>query len=62
MARVSDFFSKESKSQKIFLGGDGKGGLARVSEYVLQRNQILKFCHLEYRIMAFLATFCITII
>ena len=46
MAWVSDFFSffsKESKSeQKLFpfCGGEGKGGLASVSEFVLQRIQI----------------------
>ena len=45
MARVSDFFClflKESKSEKMFpfLGGEGKGGLASVSEFVLQRIQI----------------------
>ena len=38
-------FSKESKSEKkIFVfflrGGEGKGGLASVSEFVLQRIQI----------------------
>ena len=45
MARVGDFFfflfSKESKSEKkFFLRGEGKGGLASVSEIVLQRLQI----------------------
>ena len=33
-------FSKESKSEKklsSFLGGEGKGGMASVSEFVLQR-------------------------
>ena len=43
-ARVSDFFlfSKESKSEKkfSFRGCEGKGGLASVSECVLQRIQI----------------------
>ena len=40
MARVSDFF-KESKSKKIiFGGGEGKGGLASISAFVLQRFQI----------------------
>ena len=37
------FFSKESKSEKkmfSFGGGEGKGGLARVSEFVLQKIQI----------------------
>ena len=41
MARVSDF-SKESESeQKMFpfSGGESKGGLASVSEFVLQRIQ-----------------------
>ena len=44
MARVSDFF-KESKSEKksFFLGGGkGKGGLASISAFVLQRFQIKK--------------------
>ena len=46
VARVSDFFfSKESKFEKklfSFRGGEGKGGLASVSEFVLQRIHILK--------------------
>ena len=43
MARVSDFFN-ESKSEKkiIFGGGEGKGGLASISAFVLQRFQIKK--------------------
>ena len=43
MARVSDFF-KESKSEKkhFFGGGEGKGGLASISAFVLQRFQIKK--------------------
>ena len=44
VARVSDFF-KESKSEKIiFFGGgeEGKGGLASISAFVLQRFQIKK--------------------
>ena len=45
MAKVSDIFlfSKESKSEKIcFLlqGGEGTGGFASVSEFVLQRIRI----------------------
>ena len=45
MARVSDFFffSKKSKFEKKlfpFGGGEGKGGLASVSEFDLQRIQI----------------------
>ena len=44
------FFSKESKSEKnvFFLRGEGKGGLASVSEFVLQRIQISKkkYCFL----------------
>ena len=48
MARVSVFFflfPKESKSEKklfSFRGSEGMGGLASVSEFVLQRIQILK--------------------
>ena len=45
VARVSDFF-KESKSKKksFFFGGgeEGKGGLASISAFVLQRFQIKK--------------------
>ena len=43
MARVSDFF-KESKCEKksFFGGGEGKGGLASISAFVLQRFQIKK--------------------
>ena len=44
MDRESDFFFKESKSEKksfFFCGrGEGKGGLASISEFVLQRIQI----------------------
>ena len=44
MARVSEFFFKESKSEKkffvFFLSGKVKGGLASVCEFVLQRIQI----------------------
>ena len=41
VARVSEFFfSKESKSEKR--GIEGKGGLASVSEFVLQRIQNYK--------------------
>ena len=37
-------FFKESKSEKkiIFGGGEGKGGLASISAFVLQRFQIKK--------------------
>ena len=41
---VSDFF-KESKSEKkiiFFRGGEGKGGLASIGAFVLQRFQIKK--------------------
>ena len=43
VARISDFF-KESKSEKksFFGGGEGKGGLASISAFVLQRFQIEK--------------------
>ena len=43
MARVSDFF-KESESEKksFFGGGEGKGGLASISAFVLQIFQIKK--------------------
>ena len=36
------FLSKESKSEKkiLFEGGEGKGGLASISEFALQRIQI----------------------
>ena len=44
VAKVSDFFSKESKSENVFFPsfgeGEGKGGLASVNEFVLQRIQI----------------------
>ena len=41
MVRVSDFFFQKNSSLKkncflLFCGGEGKGGLARVSEFVLQ--------------------------
>ena len=37
-------FFKESKSEKksFFRGGEGKGGLASISAFVLQRFQIKK--------------------
>ena len=43
VARISDFF-KESKSEKksFYGGGEGKGGLASISAFVLQRFQIEK--------------------
>ena len=44
MARVSDFFFQKNPSLKkklfSFRGGEGKGGLASVSEFVLQRIHI----------------------
>ena len=45
MARVvNDFFFQKNPGLKknviFFCGGDGKGGLASVSEFVLQRIQI----------------------
>ena len=46
VARVIDFFfllfffSKESKPEFFFGRGEDKGGLASVSEFVLQRMQI----------------------
>ena len=45
MARVSDFFLKNPslKKKSFFLGGGkGKGGLASISAFVLQRFQIKK--------------------
>ena len=46
MARVSDFFFQKNPSLKkklfSFRGGEGKGGLASVSEFDLQRIHILK--------------------
>ena len=44
VARVSDFFFQKNPSLKkkmfSFRGGEGKGGLASVSEFVLQRIHI----------------------
>ena len=53
MAMVSDlFFSKESKSEKkyIFFGeSEGKGRLASISEFVLQRIKIkIKIIYLSF--------------
>ena len=45
MARVSDFFLKNPSLKKksiYFGGGEGKGGLASISAFVLQRFQIKK--------------------
>ena len=44
MARVSDFFLKNPSLKKnhFFGGGEGKGGLASISAFVLQRFQIKK--------------------
>ena len=43
MARVSDFFLRIQVWKKSFFGGDeGKGGLASISAFVLQRFQIKK--------------------
>ena len=43
MAMVSDFFLKNPSLKKIiFGGGEGKGGLASISAFVLQRFQIKK--------------------
>ena len=44
MARVSDFFLKNPSLEKksFFGGGEGKGGLASISAFVLQRFQIKK--------------------
>ena len=44
MARVSDFFLKNPSLKKnYFFGGvEGKGGLASISAFVLQRFQIKK--------------------
>ena len=43
MARVSDFFKESKSEKKSFFGGDeGKGGLASISAFVLQRFQIKK--------------------
>ena len=45
VARVSDFFFKKPSLKKnlfFFGGGEGKGGLASISAFVLQRFQIEK--------------------
>ena len=42
MARVSVFFKKASKSD-FFCGGEGKGGLAGVSEFVLHESKSIFF-------------------
>ena len=44
MARVSDFFLKNPSLKKnhFFGGGEGKGGLASIGAFVLQRFQIKK--------------------
>ena len=44
VARVSDFFLKNPslKKKSFFGGGEGKGGLASISAFVLQRFQIKK--------------------